>query len=62
MFQNLRPEWLVSDKHSSLLGPFLTYEENEVLWIQPLVTYELAQKSIVILLQQAINTGQGQTL
>ncbi len=27
------PEWLVFDKHSSLLGPFLSYEENEVLCI-----------------------------
>ncbi len=23
-----------SDKHSSLLGPYKSYEENEVLWIQ----------------------------
>ncbi len=25
--------WLISDKHTSLLGPFISYEENEVLWI-----------------------------
>ncbi len=24
--------------HSSLLGPFVSYKENEVLWIQPQVT------------------------
>ena len=28
-------ERLSSYKHSSLLGPFLTYEKNEVLWIWP---------------------------
>ncbi len=41
------------DKHSSLSGPFISYEENEVLWMQLLVqiqntsfffaTYNLAQ-------------------
>ena len=30
-------ERLVRDKRSSLLGSFLTYEENEVLLIQPLM-------------------------
>jgi hypothetical protein len=25
---------LASDKHSSLLGPFIIYLENEVLWIR----------------------------
>ncbi len=29
-----RPEKLDKDKHSCLLGPFVSYEENEVLWIQ----------------------------
>ncbi len=24
-------EWLARDKHSSLFGPFISYEENEVL-------------------------------
>ncbi len=28
-------ERLVSDKNSSLLRPFISYEENELLWIQP---------------------------
>jgi len=28
---------LISDKHSNLLGQFLSYEENEVLWIHTLV-------------------------
>jgi hypothetical protein len=23
------------EKHSTLLGPFVSYEENKVLWIQP---------------------------
>ncbi len=27
---------LTSDKYSNLLGQFLSYEENEVLWIRPL--------------------------
>jgi hypothetical protein len=26
-----RLEWLATDKH--LLGPFVSYEENEVLWL-----------------------------
>ena len=29
-------ERLTSDKHSNLLGQFLSYEENEVLWIRTL--------------------------
>jgi len=37
VFQHLRAEWLVRDKHSSLLWQFLTCDENEVLWIRPLV-------------------------
>ncbi len=31
---------LDSYKHSSLLGPFISYQENEVLWIRPL-SYKL---------------------
>ena len=31
-----RLERLATDKHSSLLDPFVSYEENEVLWIRPL--------------------------
>ncbi len=27
-------ETLASDKHPSLLGPVVSYEENAVLWIQ----------------------------
>jgi hypothetical protein len=27
---------LASDKHSSLLGPFVSCQENGVLWIRPL--------------------------
>ncbi len=33
MFHNTKLERLTSDKHSNLLGQFLIYEENEVLWI-----------------------------
>jgi hypothetical protein len=46
-------DMLVRDKWSSLLGPFVSYKENEVLWIQHkqpysqhfifYVTYKLAQ-------------------
>jgi hypothetical protein len=49
-------ERIANDKHSSLLGLFVSYEENEALWIRPLgaysqnfilfvtyVTYELPQ-------------------
>ncbi len=30
---NIRLERLAKDKYSSLLGPLVSYEENEVLWI-----------------------------
>ena len=30
---------LTSDKHSNLLGQFLGYKENEVLWIRTQVPY-----------------------
>jgi hypothetical protein len=48
-----RLERLSNDEHSSLLVAFISYEENDVLWIQPLglysrhfiffLTYEWAQ-------------------
>ncbi len=48
-------------KHSSLLGQFVSYEENEVLWIRPqgpysqrfifFITYELANKLEYLLLE-----------
>ncbi len=37
---------LTNDKHSNLLGQFLSYEENEVLWIrtlEPLLDHFLRQ-------------------
>ncbi len=37
LLHTVKLERLDKDKHSSLLGPFLSYEENEVLWIQTLV-------------------------
>jgi hypothetical protein len=50
-------ETLASDKHSSLLDPFLSYEEMEVLWIRLqgpypqqsifFITYEFAYKAVV---------------
>jgi hypothetical protein len=53
-----RLERLARDKHSSLLGPFVSYEENEVLWIWLqvsysqhfifLVTYHWTQQAIVL--------------
>jgi hypothetical protein len=32
--KNIRLESLTSDKRSSLLGPLISYEDNEVLWIK----------------------------
>jgi hypothetical protein len=32
---NTRLERLARAKHSSLLGPFMSYEGNKVLWIRP---------------------------
>ncbi len=34
MFHNTKPERLTSAKQSNLLGQFVSYEENEVLWIR----------------------------
>jgi hypothetical protein len=53
-----RLKWLASGKHSSLLGPFVTYKENKVLsvWLPRLflwhfiyvITSEWAQKASVL--------------
>ncbi len=37
-------------KHSSLLGAFVSYEENEVLWIQAQVPY--SQHSIFFIIYE----------
>jgi hypothetical protein len=34
MFHNTKLERLTNDKRSNLVGQFLSYEENEVLWIR----------------------------
>jgi hypothetical protein len=36
-----------SGKHSSLLGPFVGYEENEVLQMQLLVPHQINLESVV---------------
>ncbi len=36
MLPYIGEEMFASDKHSSLFGPFVNYEENELLWLQPL--------------------------
>jgi hypothetical protein len=33
MLHYTRLEWLPGDKHSSLLGPLVNYEQNEVLCV-----------------------------
>jgi hypothetical protein len=38
LFHNTKLERLTIDKHSNLFGQFLSYEENEVLWIRTLET------------------------
>jgi hypothetical protein len=52
-----RPERIASDQHSRLLGPFMSYWENTVLWIRPwncihnilfFVTYEWTQYAKVL--------------
>ncbi len=48
-------EMLVVYKHSSLLDPFLRYEENEVLWIwPPLATYDIIKQLYFRALRVAI--------
>jgi len=39
VLHNTRLERLARDKHFSLFYPFVSYEENEALWIRPLVPY-----------------------
>ncbi len=36
LFHNTKLKRLTSNKHPNLLGQFLSYEENEVLWIRTL--------------------------
>ncbi len=43
MLQFTRLEKLSIYKHSSLLGPFVSYKENEELWIQALAPERLAK-------------------
>ncbi len=64
-------ETLTRDKQSNLLGQFLSYEKNEVLWIHTqgpcsqlfifFITYEQAQKARLFY-NTTWNTYQGQTL
>ncbi len=47
MLQYTRMEWFVGDKPSSLLDPFISYEENEVFWIHhQLHSYEGTHKAL----------------
>jgi hypothetical protein len=39
MFDHTGPEKIASDKHSSILGSLISYEENKVLILQPLGSY-----------------------
>jgi hypothetical protein len=39
-------EWLAREKHSSLFGPFESYEENEMLWLPDL---SLKQEKAIIM-------------
>ncbi len=58
MLHYLRLERLATDKYTTLLDPFVSYEENEVLWIWPqglysqpfilFLTYEWDQKARVL--------------
>ncbi len=47
MFHNAELERLTSDKHSNLLGQFLSYNENEVLWIRTLIGILYGKESTV---------------
>ncbi len=59
VLHNTKLEWLVRNKHFSLLGPFANYKENKVLWIRLMllnlqhfiffVTYKWAQYASVTL-------------
>jgi hypothetical protein len=50
MLHYTKLEKLVRDKHTSLLNPFMSYEENGVLRIGPLtfvVTYRMDTKKVL---------------
>jgi hypothetical protein len=42
-------ERLAGNNHSSLLKPYVSYEENEELWIQPLISNFYYKKNIFLL-------------
>ena len=44
MLHYIKRKWLVGNKHSSLLGPFVNYEENEVLRIRRVMFVSGASK------------------
>jgi hypothetical protein len=48
MLHNIRPQWLSNIKHSNLLVRFVSYDENEELWI-PAQESALSVKSIKVL-------------
>ncbi len=75
VFHYARLEMLARDKHSSLLGPFICYQGNEVLWILPqgpnsqhlilFIAYESAQYTRLLLstkLQRLANDKQSNLL
>jgi hypothetical protein len=41
---------IVSDKHSGLLGTFVSYKENEVLWIRSLI-HEIGQVQLNLMFE-----------
>ncbi len=51
-----------SDKHSNLLGQFLSYEENEVLWIRTQISFKtfIGEKSQMLKNQQPLKLKKTQ--
>ncbi len=45
MLHYARLERLVTDKHSSLMDPYVSYEENEVLWIRTKALHEYIRQA-----------------
>ncbi len=43
MLNYTKQERLATDEHSGFLGPFVSYEENELLWINYQVVFTIIQ-------------------
>jgi hypothetical protein len=55
MDQIIYPKRLSNDKHSSLLVAFVSYEENEVLWILSKIFVNLPEAKFLVVCEWLMN-------